>query len=209
MAKGRPKKQIDHSTEDKIKEAARKVFHEKGFAATRTRDIAEEAGLNLALLNYYFKSKENLFEIITFETLFNFIQSLAIVFHDENSEFEEKIEMLAVKYIDFLSKEPNIPVFILTAIRDNPDNFADKIPFKTIVMGSYFYKQFLEKRERKEISETNPLQFLLNLMGLIIFPFIAKPIFENITGTKEKLFQEMMNERKKLIPIWIKNMIQA
>ena len=50
------------STEEKILEAASKVFTEKGFAGTRTRDIAEHAGINLALLNYYFRSKEKLFE---------------------------------------------------------------------------------------------------------------------------------------------------
>lgn len=208
MAKGRPKKELDSSTESIIKEAARKVFHQKGYAATRTRDIAEEAGLNLALLNYYFKSKEKLFEIITFETLFNFMNTLGIVFHDENSSFEEKIEALATRYIDFLSNEPDIPLFIISAVRNNPENFANKIPIKNMVLQSVFYKQFLEKSERNEITDTNPLQLLLNLMGFIIFPFIAKPIFENVTGTKEKQFQDMMNERKALIPLWVKNMIR-
>ena len=77
-----------------------------------------------------------------------------------------------------------------------------------MVLQSVFYKQFLEKKERNEISDVNPLQLLLNLMGFIIFPFIAKPIFENVTGTKEKQFQDMMNERKALIPQWVKNMIR-
>jgi AcrR family transcriptional regulator len=63
MAKKKEVKALDTTTEAKIKNAARVVFHKKGFAATRTRDIAEEAGINLALLNYYFRSKEKLFEI--------------------------------------------------------------------------------------------------------------------------------------------------
>jgi len=71
-------KKIDLSTETKIKEAARVVFYKKGFSATRTRDIAEEAGINLALLNYYFRSKEKLFEIIMFETFSAFVQSMAV-----------------------------------------------------------------------------------------------------------------------------------
>jgi AcrR family transcriptional regulator len=64
MAVKKVKKELDTTTEAKIKAAARVVFHKKGFAATRTRDIAEEAGINLALLNYYFRSKEKLFDII-------------------------------------------------------------------------------------------------------------------------------------------------
>ncbi len=61
--------EINASTEEKIKEAARRVFTQKGYAATRTRDIAEESGLNLALINYYFRSKEKLFDIIMLEHL--------------------------------------------------------------------------------------------------------------------------------------------
>ena len=76
MAKKSEKKKIDTSTEEKIKEAARTVFHKKGFAATRTRDIAEEADINLALLNYYFRSKAKLFEIIMVETLQMFINGM-------------------------------------------------------------------------------------------------------------------------------------
>ena len=61
---GKIKKEPNLSTEEKIKAAARKVFMEKGYGASRTRDIAEEAGINLALLNYYFRSKEKLFNEI-------------------------------------------------------------------------------------------------------------------------------------------------
>ena len=63
------KPETNLSTEEKFKEAARVVFTRKGYAATKTRDIAEEAGLNLALLNYYFRSKEKLFEIIMLEKI--------------------------------------------------------------------------------------------------------------------------------------------
>ena len=69
--------EVDLSTEEKIKEAAKKVFLKKGYAATRTRDIAEEAGINLALLNYYFRSKEKLFDLIMLEKLEKFFGAIA------------------------------------------------------------------------------------------------------------------------------------
>ncbi len=206
MATSKGKKQLDQSTEEKIKAAARKVFHQKGYAATRTRDIAEESGINLALISYYFKSKENLYEIITLETVFKFMHNLAVVFHDESSSFDEKIEQLADRYIDFISKEPDIPLFILTAMRNNPVKFGDKIPLKTIVLESIFYQQFQEKLQEGNHADISPLQYLLNLVSLIIFPFVAKPVFQNITSTKDSQFHKMMQERKKLIPIWIKGM---
>ena len=70
------KKSLDLSTEEKIKNAALKLFTRKGFAATRTRDISEEAGINLALLNYYYRSKEKLFELVMTEILQNFFRGI-------------------------------------------------------------------------------------------------------------------------------------
>ena len=74
------KKELDSTTEAKIKAAAEKVFMEKGFSATRTRDIAEEAGMNLSLLNYYFRSKENLYNIIMMEKLKVFFDIIENIF---------------------------------------------------------------------------------------------------------------------------------
>src|ERR1700681_3003787 len=93
----------DQSTEEKIKEAARKLFTQKGFAATRTRDIAEEAGINLALLNYYFRSKQKLYDIIMIENFRQFIQGISMNVFDEKTSIQEKIEKIAIAYIDFLT----------------------------------------------------------------------------------------------------------
>src|ERR1700709_201436 len=103
---GRSKKKIDASTEEKIKEAARKVFTQKGYAATRTRDIAEESGYNLALINYYFRSKEKLFDIIIGEQLKLFIHGIIGIANDRTTAFQEKIDILINHYIDMLIKNP-------------------------------------------------------------------------------------------------------
>ena len=84
---GKVKIKVDHSTEDKIKDSSRKLFTQQGFAATKTRDIAKEAGINLALLNYYFRSKEKLFEIVMLENLGHFFQGIAIIVNDETDRF--------------------------------------------------------------------------------------------------------------------------
>src|SRR6478735_3139559 len=102
MAAKKDRQLPDINTEEKIKVAARLLFHKKGFAGTRTRDIAEQAGINLALLNYYFRSKKKLFELIMLETLSGFLQNMGIVFNDESSTLEEKVQRTAEKYIDLL-----------------------------------------------------------------------------------------------------------
>lgn len=196
----------ESNTEEKIKEAARTVFYKKGFAATRTRDIAEEAGLNLALLNYYFRSKAKLFEIIMIETLSGFIKEVLVVLNNEDTSLEEKIQEIATRYIDQIIKNPEIPTFIVTEIRSNPSDLLKKLPIKEALGGSVFFKQHQKAVEEGKINEPNPLHFLMNLMGLIVFPFIAKPILMGARDLNEQHFNQLMQERKKMIPIWVQSM---
>lgn len=209
MAVKKEAKVLDTTTETKIKAAARTVFHKKGFAATRTRDIAEEADINLALLNYYFRSKEKLFEIIMLETLFGFMQNLALIFNDERTTLEKKVELAASNYIDLVIKEPEIPLFIMSEIRNNPNNLLEKMPIGQLIMNSVFIKQHQNAVAKGKITEPNPLHFFMNLMSLVIFPFVATPLIKNIGNMKDTQFNKLMQERKQLIPVWIKAMMKA
>ncbi len=202
-------KKIDVSTEEKIKEAARTVFYKKGFAATRTRDIAEEADINLALLNYYFRSKAKLFEIIMMETLSGFIKNILVVLNDEKTSLERKVEEIASGYIDMIIKEPEIPTFIVTEIRNNPNILLEKLPIKQVLANSMFFKQHEKAVKNGGISEPNPLHFLMNLIGLVVFPFISKPLLMGGSGINDTEFNALMIERKKLIPVWVKSMMKA
>lgn len=209
MAKNKTAENLDATTEEKIKEAARVVFHKKGFAATRTRDIAEEAGINLALLNYYFRSKGRLFEIIMLETVSGFIQTMALALNDEETTLEEKIRRIASAYIDLIGKEPDLPIFMLSEIRNNPDLLLHKLPIKQTILGSVFFRQHLAAVQEGKITEPNPLHFLMNLIGLIMFPFIPSPMLKRLGDLQDKDFDRLMQERKKLIPLWINAMMKA
>src|ERR1700753_352983 len=118
------------STEEKIKQAARKVFTQKGYAATRTRDIAEESGLNLALINYYFRSKEKLFDIIVVEHMQVFIHSVMGIVNDRQTTLREKIRVISGHYIDMLIKNPDMPVFVLNEIQSDPAKLLAKLGVK-------------------------------------------------------------------------------
>lgn len=209
MAAKKETKALDTTTEAKIKNAARTVFHKKGYAATRTRDIAEEAGINLALLNYYFRSKEKLFNIIMTETLSGFVQNMTIALNDETTTLEKKVELIASNYIGLIIKEPEIPTFIMSEIRNNPGGLLEKLPVKQLIHNSMFVKQHQKAVADGIITEPNPLQFLMNLTALIIFPFVAKPLLKAIGDLKDTQFNELMQERKKLIPVWVKAMMRA
>lgn len=197
------KKRLDINTEEKIKNAARVVFHKKGFSATRTRDIAEEAGINLALLNYYFRSKEKLFEIIIVETMQVFFKSIAEVFNDEETSLEKKIEALASGYIDLMTVNPDIPLFILSELKVQPDTFLTNLGVKEILLKSSFFKQFQQGVKEGRILPIHPFQYIMTLMGMIIFPFVANPIIKGLGNLSQKEFEKLMKERKALIPVWM------
>jgi AcrR family transcriptional regulator len=197
------------NAEAKIKAAARRVFHQKGFAATRTRDIAKEADINLALLNYYFKSKEKLFELVMLETLSSFFQAMAGVFNDHTTTLEKKIQQVAEKYIDVITAEPEIPLFIMSELRTNGAAILDKLPGAPMILHSHFITQYREGVEHGKVTEPNPLQFLMNTLGLVVFPFIASPMIKKIGKLSDRQFEKLMQERKKLIPVWMKAMLKA
>ncbi|HXU26951.1 MAG TPA: TetR/AcrR family transcriptional regulator [Bacteroidia bacterium] len=195
---------VDPSTEEKIKSAARIIFHKKGYAATRTRDIAEEAGINLALLNYYFRSKEKLFDIIMLESLHDFRQHIIVALNDEKTSLESKIETLVSNYIDLLIHQPDIPLFILSEIRNNPEALISKMNQKEIISNSYFIKQFQQAVQEGKIAPINPLHYIMNLIGMIVFPFVGRPILSHVGELKQDDFNKLMEQRKTLIPKWLK-----
>jgi AcrR family transcriptional regulator len=197
------------STEEKIKIAARIVFHKKGYAGTRTRDIAEEAGINLASLNYYFRTKEKLFDIIIMETMEGFFRSIKLVFNNEATTLEEKIEVLVNSYIDLLIANPDVPIFILSELRTNPAKLVSKIGAKEVIMKSSFIRQYGEKVATGEILLTNPLHFIMNLLSLTVFPFIASPIVKGLSETTPEGFEKLMLQRKTLIPKWINAILKT
>lgn len=199
----------DRSTEEKIKNAARAVFHRKGFAATRTRDIAEESGLNLALLNYYFRSKEKLFDIIMMETMMGFMGGMMFVFNDEGSSFDEKVEKTVSSYIDLLIKEPQIPLFIMNELQRNPEGLAGKLNVKSILLNSVFARQYQEAMAKRGGQPLHIMQFVMNIIGLIIFPFIGRPMLKIIGDLNDEKFVAMMKERKKLVPGWLNDMLKS
>ncbi len=209
MATKKAKKELDTSTEEKIKNAARIVFHKKGFAATRTRDIAAEAGINLALLNYYFRSKEKLFDIIMLETLVGFMKSLVVVFNNEETTLQNKIEAVAAAYIDLLVVQPQLPLFIMSELRNKPNELVENLNGRHLILNSVFAKQYQKEVKAGKIARLDIMQFFMNLMGLMVFPFIASPILKIVGDMNDAQYNKVMAERKKLIPIWMEAIMKA
>ncbi|MOA50869.1 hypothetical protein D3C78_1739410 [compost metagenome] len=102
-----------------------------------------------------------------------------------------------------LSEQPDLPLFILSELRAQPLQVLNKLGVKDFLMSSVFIKQLFEEMKAGNITQVHPLHFMANLMGSLVFPFVASPILKGITEMDQETFNNLMQERKKLVPQWI------
>ena len=162
------------STEDKILEAAKNVFVSKGMDGARMQEIADEAGINKALLHYYFRSKERLFEAIfsgiikmAFPKIMGILQS--------DAEIITKIEQVIDAYIDLLIKHPFIPGFVMKELNRDPSGLF-KMVVKFGLNPQIAFDQIQEAMDRGEIIRMKPQHLAANIISMCVFPFAARPI---------------------------------
>jgi AcrR family transcriptional regulator len=202
------KVKADVSTEEKIKQAASKLFTEKGFAAVKTRDIAEEAGINQALLNYYFRSKEKLFDIVMAENFEQFVQQLVPIMTNEDMPLEDILMQVTASYIDMLKANPDLPFFIMNEMRGD-SNKLQHVREKMTNVRAAFLGRVEKTLIKKKISRSASGHMMMNFMGLIIFPFVAQSLVMRVNNFSKKEFETLMEERKKLVPVWLKAIMKA
>lgn len=195
-----PKK--DHSTEEKILSAARKIFVRDGMSGARMQDIANEAGINKALLHYYFKNKEKLFETIFKEATLEFLPRMNTIFESEIPLFE-KIETFCKEYITQVMKTPYIPIFLLSELNKQPDKFIKKMWGKQSPKLHKMAEQVQLEVQKGTIKPIHPMNLVLNMFGMCVFPFVAKPMLHFASNITDTQFNDLMELRKTEIPRFI------
>lgn len=194
------------NTEDKIVEAAKVVFIQKGMDGARMQEIATEAGINKALLHYYFRTKAKLFEKIfslVFKDIFEVLE-MAVM---KELSFEQFLEQFITEYIGLLKKKPYIPQFVIHEINRNPERIIEHMK------NTRFDKQELfnlieQAAEEKLIRPIPPVHLITNILSLCVFPFVAKPIITGfaLDGDKEK-YKTYINERPEQVVAFVKQAI--
>lgn len=193
-------------TEELILDAAMKVFTKKGFAAARTEEIAKEAGINRALLHYYYRDKQTMFNLI-FETRFKeFFKGLFVIFEADNISLFEKIRRMVEHEINTLTKHPDLARFIITEVAQQPELLIEY--GKKLGVNPRLFIEGFEKQVSKEVSAgiIKPIegkQLLINIMSLCIYPFVAKPIIQTMMTVEETTFYQMTEQRKKEVSEFI------
>ncbi len=194
------------NTEQKILDAANEVFTQKGMDGTRMQEIANRAGINKALLHYYFRTKQKLFEAIfkrVFANAFPKISALML----SDLPIKEKISAFIDNYIGLLAKNPHIPAFILKEINRDPEMLANVIKSSGINPREVI-EMMKKEMEAGNIRKMDPKEVMINIVALSIFPFVGRPLLETmIFENDQKAYQAFLNKRKQTVKEFVFNAI--
>ena len=200
---------MEASTEEKIMNAAREVFTQKGFAATRMQEIADVAGINKGLLHYYFRSKNKLFHAVFDEAFGQFALRINEVFAADMPLFE-KIEAFVSRYMDILIANPALPSFVINELNQKGGAFVnDLMNRKSKPNPLPLIGQIQMEVQAGRIREVNPFHLVLNMISLCVFPFIARPLFQGIARVDDQAYLKIMDNRKQEIIDFIHNAIRV
>ena len=194
------------STEEKIKEAARKIFLKKGFEGATTRDISQEAGLNCALMNYYFRSKEKLFASVFEEMLHLFFQGMITVLNKPISLKEKIIELIEHDFQTF-KRNPSLCIFVLNELHRDPDQLINIIQAAKTQAVLLFESQLKQAIEQGSVRPVNIQHVLSLLLSNTQFIFLGKAITMSTWQMDEDAFNTYAEEHKQFITQMIINFL--
>ncbi|MBN2665760.1 MAG: TetR/AcrR family transcriptional regulator [Bacteroidales bacterium] len=188
--------EVEKQTEERIFESATEVFIEKGMDGARMQDIANHAGINKALLHYYYRTKDHLFDAV-FDKLATVMFSRFSFVFDEKASLEEKIRFFFREHISFLQKNPRLPAFILNEINRNPARMKKLLQrFSVNEFWNTLERLHHDELIRYNITREIMPQLMTSIAAISIFPFAAKGIMEVLFKKAGYDYNEYLEERK-------------
>lgn len=200
-------KDKEENTELEILNAAKEVFQEKGMAGSRMQEIADKAKINKAMLHYYYRSKQLLFEAV-FKNAFRILAPQLNKILNEDSELFDKIKNFTNNYIAFVIEHPYLPNFVIQELNKNPDFISSLRAEKDFPSIEKFKIQVEDAITRGIIKPIEAEQLFINIISLTVFPFIAAPLLQGLINTREKDYSKMMLRRKTEVADFILNSIR-
>lgn len=195
------------TTEEKIFNAARIIFQKKGFAGARMQEIADEAGINKAMLHYCFKNKQLLFEAVFMNAFGQLAPQINGIFNSEDSVFD-KIKKFTHSYISFVIQNPYLPPFVIQEMNNNPEFVMSFLKNENRPNPSLLLSQIEEEIADGIIKPINPKQLLMDVFSMTVFPFAAQMMVKGMLQISDAEFNQMMEERKTSIAEQIINSIK-
>lgn len=193
-------KNNSQDTETKILQAAEKEFFEKGYAGARTASIAEIAGVTHAMLHYYFRTKDKLFERIVSEKI-NMMGNIVLsAIGDSDLPLEKRICQGVERHFDFISLNRDLPKFIVNEVLTRPERISimkqNVLHFMNNIM-SNFQHEIDEYAAKGFCRQVDAQMLLIDIVSLNVFPFMAAPIVQGVIGDAYGTYDEFLAIRKK------------
>ncbi len=190
------------NTEFKIITAARKVFLRKGMDGARMQEIADEAGINKSLLHYYFRSKDKLFDRVFSDTFKSVVETINKVFSTSDT-LETFLENFIKGYTSVLREKPYIPNFVLHELSRNPQRIVEYI--NTTNFDKSRIISLIASEPDLNVRPYDPLQLIVDIIALCIFPFVARPIISGFLFEDDvEAYNSFLEERTQHIIDFVK-----
>ena len=201
-------KALNSSTEEKIYEAARRVFVSKGMDGARMQEIADEAGMNKALLHYYYRSKENLFKAVFKDIFTKFFRKIGTALFSD-APVKDKLMVFIDEYVDLIQANPYVPQFIINEINRDPQ-MLKSLMFESGIEPQKILEMFAHEARPEGLKKIDPRHLAISLLGMLIFPFIARPIMQMIYFNDDKeVYNQFLTERKEIVKNMVLKIIEA
>lgn len=183
-------------TETLILQAAETEFLDKGFSAAKTTEIAKAAGVTHAMLHYYFRTKENLFDMIVNDKLNQLSDILLNVIGNPDLPLKERISCGIERHFDFLMANPKLPRFIINELAVNPQRI-DIIRDKLLEKAGKVLDNLQAELDNRPGAKINGIMLLADIVSLNVFPFVAAPIMMSVAGNRFNDLKQLLEMRKK------------
>lgn len=196
----RPEPRADQETRERILDAAHTVFIRKGTAGSRTQEVAAEAGVNKALVHYYFGTKAALADAIFERALGALVPRIFGILADPDRTIEEKIPAIVREQIDFHSARPYFAGYMVSELHAEPDRIARLLTGHGQIPLDVLRRQLQEGAKSGKFRRISPEQFVANMMGLLIFPFAIRPALCKLLNLDATRWRAFLEERRRLLP---------
>jgi TetR/AcrR family transcriptional regulator len=195
-----PAPRADQETRERILDAAHTVFIRKGTAGSRTQEIAAEAGVNKALVHYYFGTKAALADAIFERALGTLVPKIFGILADPTRTIEEKVPAIVREQIDFHSARPYFAGYMVSELHAEPDRIARLMTRHGKVPLDVLRRQLREGAKAGKIRRISAEQFVANMMGLLIFPFAIRPALVELLSLDDAGWRGFLEERRRILP---------
>lgn len=197
----------DGDTEQRILDAAHHVFVRTGTAGARMQDIARQAGVNQALLHYYFRSKQRLAEAIFRRAAAGLLPAVLRILSDPAMPIAEKVERVVHHEIDTLAGAPYLPAYVLSELTQHPERVQQLVesltglrPDRANPAFDVLGKQLRAGARAGDIRPITPEEFTINLLSLCIFPFAARPMLRIVAQLGDEEWTAFIARRRRELP---------